>query len=251
MVGNIQGKLRPVFQPENTNKNYHKREIGDSGGLSSSETKKYGAALCAASKAERHEAARDRLKEKGHGDATLDPVEVSLECQRILLQRLTEFDNRSVWYLMHNETIDFASYFGFTALQDPAKEATKFLGRRGAHIPVRVDGVQPLNRHVLARGAASTSERNHFTDDEAKKGLGMKYVVVYESNVKINAFAVEDALQTALQRFPLGRRLWRWVAMGQKEPATLPNEVNLYKVFITYSFEVQAAIEAKKGIVVP
>jgi len=205
MVSNTLSKLRPVFKPEHTPKNYHKREIGDPGGLSSSELNPKQAAFRAASIAKRHEAARDRLKEKGHGDATLDPVEVSLE----------------------------------------------FLGRRGAHIPVRVDGVQPRNRHVLARGAASTSERNHFTDDEAKKELGMKYLVVYESNVRLNAFAVEDALQTALQRIPLGRRLWRWVAMGQKEPATLPNEVNLYKVFITYSFEVQAAIEAKKGIVVP
>jgi hypothetical protein len=48
----------------------------------------------------------------------------------------------------------------------------------------------------------------------------------------------------------MGRRLWRHVAKGQKEPATLPND-NIYKVFIAYSFEVQAAIKAKKCIVVP
>jgi len=35
--------------------------------------------------------------------------------------------------------------------------------------------------------------------------------------------------------------------MGQKEAATLPNEVNLYKVFIV--FDVQAAMEANKCIV--
>ena len=37
------------------------------------------------------------------------------------------------------------------------------------------------------------------------------------------------------------------MAMGQKEAATLPNEVNLYKVFI--AFDVQAAMEANKCIV--
>ena len=62
---------------------------------------------------------------------------------------------------------------------------------------------------------------------------------------------MEDALQRALQHITLGRRLWRFPAMGQKEQATLPNDVNVYKVFITYSFEVQAVINANKCIVVP
>ena len=62
---------------------------------------------------------------------------------------------------------------------------------------------------------------------------------------------MEDALQRALQHITLGRRLWRFPAMGQKEQATLPNDVNVYKVFITYSFEVQAAIKANKCIVIP
>jgi hypothetical protein len=66
----------------------------------------------------------------------------------------------------------------------------------------------------------------------------MKFVVVYESEVKLNAFAVEEALQRALQHIPLGRRLWRHVAMGQKEPATEP-------------FVVQAAIKANKCRVQP
>ena len=170
--------------------------------------------------------------------------------QRILNQRLPEFDYRSLWDLMHNETIDSVSYVGFTALLDVAHEAFKFMGTHGAHIPLLKDGTQQRNRHVLARGAANTtSEAKHFTDKEAKKELGLKYLVVYQSNIKINAFAVEDGLQTMLQHITLGRRLWRWVAMGQKEAATLPNEVNLYKVFITYSFDVQAAMEANKCIV--
>ena len=75
-------------------------------------------------------------------------------------------------------------------------------------------------------------------------------MVVYQSNIKINAFAVEDALQNMLQHIDLGRRLWRFPAMGQKEPTTLPND-NVYKVCITHSFDVQAAIKANKCIVQP
>jgi len=125
------------------------------------------------------------------------------------------------------------------------------MSTRVAHLPRLKDGTQLRNRHALARGPASTtSEKKHFTDKEAKTELGMEYVVVYESKIKINAFAVGDALQNMLQQIDLGRRLWRFPAMGQKEPATLPN-VNVYKVFITYSFDVQAAIEANKCIVQP
>jgi hypothetical protein len=65
----------------------------------------------------------------------------------------------------------------------------------------------------------------------------MDYLVVYQSSVKINAFAVEAALQRALHHIPLGRRLWRCVAMAQEEPDTLPGAA-LYKVFVTYSFVV-------------
>ena len=76
----------------------------------------------------------------------------------------------------------------------------------------------------------------------------MDYLVVYQSSVKINAFAVEAALQRALHHIPLGRRLWRQVGMGQNKPDTLPGDV-LYKVFFTYSFKVQAAIKSKTCIV--
>jgi len=124
------------------------------------------------------------------------------------------------------------------------------MGTRGAHLPRRKERVQTRNRHVLAKGAESTSVKCFFTEVEAKKELGMEFVVVYDSDVKLNAFAVEEALQRALQHIPLGRRLWRHAAMGQKEPATLPDD-NVYKVFITYSFVVQAAIKDNTCIVIP
>jgi len=122
MVGNILGKLRTVFQPGKPNEGCHKREIGDLGGKSQGEVKKYRAdnveafnakqrpyqaALRAAARSKRYEAARDWLKEKGHGDALLDPVELEAELQRILNQCLAEFGNRSVWDLMHDKNTDF------------------------------------------------------------------------------------------------------------------------------------------------
>ena len=61
---------------------------------------------------------------------------------------------------------------------------------------------------------------------------------------------MEAALQNALKDIDLGRRLWRWEAMGQPEPDTMPDKL-LYKVFITFSFVVQAAIKAQKCIVQP
>jgi hypothetical protein len=73
-------------------------------------------------------------------------------------------------------------------------------------LSVLVRRKEPRNRHVLAR-VAQNSERKHFKDKEAETVLGMKFVVVYKSSVKINAFAVEGALQRALQHIPLGRRV--------------------------------------------
>jgi hypothetical protein len=211
--------------------------------------KTYETARRAAGKIARHEAAVDRLKEKGHGDDILEGPELELTWQRILNKPRPEFGNRSFSVLMHDEAIDFAGYIGETELLDVAREASKFMGTRGAHLPPNKHGEQPRNRHVLAR-VAPNSEKKHFTDKEAKTELDMKFVVVYESDVKLNAFAVEGALQRALQHIPLGRRLWRWVAMGQKKQATLP-AANVYKVFITYSFVVQAAIMNNTCIVRP
>ena len=74
----------------------------------------------------------------------------------------------------------------------------------------------------------------------------MKYVQVYCTDLKFNAHSVEDALQTRLQCYDLGVRLWREVAKGQGDKAREPKKDVAYKVFVTYSFHVHAAI--KKGV---
>ena len=147
--------------------------------------------------------------------------------------------------LMHDQNTDFAAYFGFTEQLEVKREAYAFLSTRGSRRPG-----QPRNRHILARGPADPSTKRHFTALEAQKELGMQFKVVYESTVKVNAYAVEAALQNALRKIQLGRRLWRWEAMGQPELHKMPDK-NLYKVFITFSFQVQAAIHDQKCIVQP
>ena len=89
-------------------------------------------------------------------------------------------------------------------------------------------------------------KKRHFTAKQCQDELHMKYVQVYFSELKLNAHFVEDALQTRLQCYDLGVRLWREVAMGQGNKATEPEVGVMYKVFVTYSFDVHAAI--KEGV---
>ena len=203
------------------------------------------ATQAAADREKRFEAARAWLRRHGHADKLLDPAAVEAECQRLLNQRHPELQDRNLWALMHDKNKDFAAYVGFTQQLEVKREAYAFLGTRGS----RRRGGQ-RNRYILARGPADPATKRHFTALEAQKELGMQFKVVYESTVKVNAYAVEAALQNALRKIQLGRRLWRWEAMGQPELHKMPDK-NLYKVFITFSFQVQAAIHDQKCIVQP
>jgi hypothetical protein len=167
-------------------------------------------------------------------------------CREILTRLRTQLQGRSFSDLIHNYAIDFAAYVGFTGQTNVANEAFAFAsGRAGKRW--KLDGSLPRGTHVLAK-VAQPGKKTHYTRKECRDVLGMGYLVVYESPVKHNAFAVEAELQRALQHIPLGRRLWRQVGMGQNKPDTLPGDV-LYKVFFTYSFKVQAAIKSKTCIV--
>ena len=124
-------------------------------------------------------------------------------------------------------------YFGFTSVKAVA-EAYMFMGR---------------TRCAVRRWRAKPgTTRMHYTPLDCREELGMKYLVVYDTDIKSNAFEVESALQQALHHLPLGRRLWRIVGMGQPNPNTFPDDAR-HKVFVTYSFKVQAGIENKTIIV--
>jgi hypothetical protein len=144
----------------------------------------------------------------------------------ILKKPRAELRNHSILDIALNP--DCAVYFGYTGQNETGDEAYMFMARP---------------RCVVRRRRAKTgTARKHFTRTDCHQELDMGHVVVYDSDIKFNAFTVDSALQQALHHLPLGRRLWRIVGMGQKEPNTFPGDAT-HKVFVTYSFKVQAGIK--------
>jgi len=74
------------------------------------------------------------------------------------------------------------------------------------------------------------------TEKLAKDSLKFETLVLYQSAVCFNAYQVEESIQREFQdRLPLGRRLWRHCAMGQKTEGTNVETDKVYTVFLTYS----------------
>ena len=123
-----------------------------------------------------------------------------------------------------------SSYIGYTARQLD-EECLRWLTMRGASQQAE-DGtfVDPSkrNRPVLLMHDGST-----ITMGKARKELGFDRVEVYASTLKINARAVEEALQFRYQHLPLGIRLWRCPDKGPKYDKEIDGK--LHKVFITCS----------------
>jgi hypothetical protein len=205
----------------------------------------YGPISRAAMKRKRREEAIAMLEEKGFADRILPELEVEVLVDEILAEERPEFGGKSIIELMDaaaKNIVDNSMYVGYTK-QTIKAEAFAFLGRRGANRPKRKDGTQPLNRPVLLRGDKTLPEKKrHFTAGECQKELGFKFVQVYCTDLKLNAHMIEDAMQTRLQCYPLGVRLWREVAKGQGDQHEPPEEGVAHKVFVTYSFGVHAAI---------
>ena len=69
---------------------------------------------------------------------------------------------------------------------------------------------------------------------DAQTELGFTFFEVYASTLKINARAVEKALQQRYQRLlPLRQRLWRCVDKGSKYDTEVDGK--LHKVFVIFS----------------
>ena len=132
-------------------------------------------------------------------------------------------------------------YIGYTARQLD-EECLRWLTTRGARKQAE-DGtfVDPTkrNRPVLLWDDGST-----ITMGKARKELGFDRVEVYASTLKINARAVEDALQYRYQHLPLGIRLWRCPDKGSKFDKVVDGK--LHKVFITYSHVIAQKLAAHK-----
>ena len=88
---------------------------------------------------------------------------------------------------------------------------------------------EKLNRPLLLWPDGST-----ISMADAQTELGFTFFEVYASTLKINARAVENALQQRYQRpLLLGQRLWRCVDKGSKYDTEVDGK--LHKVFITFS----------------
>jgi hypothetical protein len=184
----------------------------------------------------------------GCGDLILSDLAVEQKVEEILTKPRPEFDGKSIIQQMDaakNNGSDFCMYVGYTKRMIRA-EALEFMGRRGANQTKNQDGTTRRNRPVLRRDKTLPEKKRHFTAKKCQKELGFKFVQVYCTKLKLNAHMIENAMQTRMQKYPLGIRLWRQVAKGQGDKAAKPKKDVAHKVFVTYSFGVHAAIKEGK-----
>ena len=80
--------------------------------------------------------------------------------------------------------------------------------------------------------------------------LGFDSVFLWKNDEKPNTTFVEDRLQGRYHELGLPRRLHRQVGMGDSGFYNEPEEVELHKVYLTYSFDVKAAIDDDVVVVV-
>jgi hypothetical protein len=83
---------------------------------------------------------------------------------------------------------------------------------------------------------------------EARKEYGFRSEVLSCLDWKADITLLEDKLQETYQPLPLGKRCWRWVAMGDHGyNQVLPKT---HMLFVAYSWVVAADIRSGKIIVV-
>jgi len=156
---------------------------------------------------------------------------------------------------LHDKSLDdlyadgtFCGYLGETkrGLDD---KALRWLTQRGSSLTS-----SGLNRPVLAwapQKVGADPQNKHITMGQAKKELGFAAVFLWY-NEESNTTFIEAELQKPYDHLGLPRRLHRRVGVGShgfgarhKEDAT-----ELHKVFLAYSFDVHAEIDAGNVIVV-
>ena len=146
---------------------------------------------------------------------------------------------------LHGKSLDdlfadptFCGYLGET-MRSLGEEALRWLTKRGSLFSAK-------NRPVLAWAPEEDEdEPQAITQDEAKTMLGFSSVYLWKNEEKPNTTFVEDQLQERYHDLGLPRRLHRCVGMGNNgydEPED--EEGELHKVFLAYSFHVQAAISS-------
>ena len=90
-----------------------------------------------------------------------------------------------------------------------------------------------------------------ITQSDAKKKLGFDEAFLWKNDEQPNSTYVEDRLQRRVYKLGLPRRLHRVVGCGNNEYSRLLTaDLELQKVFLTYSFNVQTEINAGRIYVV-
>ena len=152
---------------------------------------------------------------------------------------------------LHGKSLDdlfadptFCGYLGET-MRSLGEEALRWLTPRGGLFSGN-------NRPVLAWAPEEDEdEPQAITQGEAKTMLGFSSVYLWKNEEKPNTTFVEDQLQERYHDLGLPRRLHRCVGMGNNgydEPED--EEGELHKVFLAYSFHVQAEIDTGLVVVV-
>ena len=121
-------------------------------------------------------------------------------------------------------------YVGYTGRCLP-DEALRWLTTRG--LEVQDENGEWSNTGARNRPVLTWADGTCIRMSAAKTRLGFDYFEVYASTLKINARAVEKALQVLNQALPLGIRLWRCPDKGSKFDKKIDGK--LHKVFITVS----------------
>ena len=80
--------------------------------------------------------------------------------------------------------------------------------------------------------------------------LGFDWVFLWKNDEKPNTTFVEDHLQGRYHELGLPRRLHHQVGMGDNSFYKQPEVFKLHKVYLTYSFDVKAAIDNDVFVVV-
>ena len=126
---------------------------------------------------------------------------------------------------------NFAVYVGYTKRTEEL-EGGRFMTPRGANEYKKLRNGKKVHSGNRNRPVYNWPDGTCITMGDAETHLGMVTEFVHYDRMKDNALRVEDALQTRMNAFPLGLRLHRHVAMGDK--TVKPRSPSfLAKVFIT------------------
>ena len=160
--------------------------------------------------------------------AIIPPPILKVLAKAIGIDELSQLDDFTLNGILLRTAASF--YVGYTGrcLKD---EALRWLTERG--LEKQDENGDFSNTGARNRPVLIWANDNCIKMSEAKTRLGFDYFEVYASTLKINARAVENALQVLNQALPLGIRLWRCPDKGSKFDKKIDG--NLHKVYITVS----------------